>query len=139
MKVGLALCLLGLVLGCAPPVAGVRMKAASILSCVDGDVRVQWVRDLDYEAAGCSREVSLRCPSQDSGANCRAISPITTARASAPATATASAGAHEAATATVPVPSSYSSSPPGGIYAPGQYNQRTGAVQTDYGHQFTRP
>jgi hypothetical protein len=36
-------------------------------------------------------------------------------------------------------PSSSWSSPPGGIYMPGQYNQRTGTVQTDYSHQYTRP
>jgi hypothetical protein len=36
-----------------------------------------------------------------------------------------------------PQTSRNSLTPPGNIYMPGQYNQRTGAVQRDYSHQYT--
>lgn len=123
-------------LGCAPPVGGVRLKGASTLRCGESDVKVRWVRDLDYDAIGCGHEVVLRCPPKDTGANCRAISAVTVVPP--PATVTPSART-PSAYGTVSASTIPSSSPPGGIYMPGQYNQRTGTVQTDYSHQYTRP
>lgn len=129
---------LAVFVGCAPPVGGVRLKGVSTLSCADNGVKVRWVRDLDYDAIGCGRQVALRCPPSDTGANCRAISAVTVV----PPRATVAPPASSRGYATVPArmpPSSSWSSPPGGVYMPGQYNQRTGTVQTDYSHQYTRP
>lgn len=123
-------------LGCAPPVSGVRLKVAYTLRCSSNDVNVQWVRDLDYDAVGCGRKVALRCPPSDTGANCRAISAVTLVPQ--PTVVTSSARS-SAGYGRVPAPMVPPSSPPGGIYMPGQYNQRTGRIQTDYSHQYTRP
>jgi hypothetical protein len=52
---------------CAPSTATVRNEGARLLSCAD--VNVVWLRDLDYDAKGCGRTVSMRCDK----ASCRGL------------------------------------------------------------------
>lgn len=44
---------------CAPSTATVRSEGSRLLGCAKVDV--VWLRDLDYDAKGCGRAVSLRC------------------------------------------------------------------------------
>lgn len=44
---------------CAPSTATVRSEGSRLLGCAE--VNVVWLRDLDYDAKGCGRVVSLRC------------------------------------------------------------------------------
>ena len=44
---------------CAPSTATVRSEGSRLLGCAEA--KVVWLRDLDYDAKGCGRVVSLRC------------------------------------------------------------------------------
>lgn len=52
---------------CAPTTATVRSEASRLLACPA--VNVVWLRDLDYDAKGCGRMVSMRCEQ----ASCRGL------------------------------------------------------------------
>ena len=54
---------------CAPSFTTVRSEGSRLLACAD--VNVVWVRDLDYDAKGCGRIVSMRCDK----AACRGLPP----------------------------------------------------------------
>jgi hypothetical protein len=68
MKTGLWLsCAIIAAASCAPSVATVRSEGSRLLECTD--VKVVWLRDLDYDAKGCGRMVSMRCDK----ASCRGL------------------------------------------------------------------
>jgi len=54
---------------CAPSFTTLRSEGSRLLACAE--VKVVWVRDLDYDAKGCGRIVSMRCDK----AACRALPP----------------------------------------------------------------
>src|SRR5439155_2198217 len=54
---------------CAPSTATVRSEGSRLLACPE--VNVVWLSDLDYDAKGCGKMVSMRCDQ----ASCHGLAP----------------------------------------------------------------